>query len=219
MNKFKIRASQCGKIMGKTGINKTGETYCQNWLKEQIYKTEHTFTSKYCDKGNICEDESIDFIAEQLGYGFLMKNEEFKQNEYVTGTADIVLPDTIIDAKNSWDCFTFPLFEDKIPNNDYYYQLQCYMWLYDKPQAKLCYVLSNTPLGLIESEAYKWCKSKGYDELDSDILQKFIHKMTYNEIEPKYKIKTFDVLRDEETIKLITERVNECRVYIETLLK
>ena len=91
MEKFKIRASQTAKIMGKKSLGKTGETYCKSWLKEQLYNRKVEFSSKYTEKGNICEDNSLDFVADYLGYGMLIKNEEYKENDYMTGTADIVL--------------------------------------------------------------------------------------------------------------------------------
>ena len=100
---------------------------------------------------------------------------------------------------------------------DYYWQLQGYMWLYEKSSAKLIYVLSDTPLHLIEREAYYWCKNNGFEELDVDVYKNFIDKMTYENISDDLKIKVFEIERNQSDIDLIIERVNECREYIETL--
>ena len=154
MKPFKIRSSACGKIMNVKALGKTGETYVKEWMKEHLYGRHKEFSSKYTEKGNIVEDNSIDFVADRLGFGMLIKNEEHYSNDFVTGTPDLVLPNAIIDVKNSWDCFTFPLFENDVPNKDYYWQAQCYMWLTDRKRFKLVYVLSDTPEHLIQKDAF-----------------------------------------------------------------
>ena len=219
MEKFKIRASGCGNIMGIKGLGKTGQSWCEQWLKEQIYQRKKEFSNKYTQKGLITEDNSIDFIAENLGYGFLIKNEKFFENDYVQGTPDVILKDHIIDVKNSWDCFTFPFFENEYPNKDYYWQAQCYMWLVGVDRYKLIYTLSDTPDNLIEKEAYYWAKNNGYDEVDADLYDQFKAKMTYSNIEDKLKIKVFDIERNNADIEKIKERVIECREYINELKK
>ena len=163
------------------------------------------------------EDNSLDFIAEQLGYGMLLKNEDYFSNDFMTGTPDVILNDHIIDVKNSWDNFTFPLFETEISNKDYFYQAQGYMKLTGLDSFKLIYVLSDTPINLIEAEARKYCYSNGYELNDEDVLNDFIKRMTYKDIDAKYKIKVFEIKRCEDTIKAIEERVIECREYINEL--
>ena len=226
MNEFKIRASACGHIMTnprskkdiEAGIlSKTSKDYCETWVKEQIYGRTKEFTSKYTDKGNIVEDNSLDFIAEQLGYGMLIKNEKHLENHVMMGTPDVILKDLVIDVKNSWDNFTFPLFETEITNKNYYWQAQCYMSLTGKQKFKLIYVLSDTPSHLIEREAYWWCKNNGYDELDLDIHKQFIRNMSYNDIPDNLKIKVFDIERNQIDIDKIEKRVIECRNYINKL--
>jgi hypothetical protein len=203
----------------KEDLSQTTKSYLQQLAKELLYNTKYTFSSKYTEKGNITEDNSIDFAAEQLGYGMLVKNEEFFKNDFICGTPDVITKDEIIDLKNSWDCFTFPLFEKEIPKKDYYYQLQGYMALTDKQKAKLVYVLSDTPDNLIQKEAYYWCKNNGYDELDEDIYLEFEQRMTYDDIEPQFKIKVFEIERNDDVIKEIYERVNLCRDYLKELIK
>ena len=216
MKAFKIRASGSVNIMAVRGLGKTGETYCQTWLKENLYSRRKEFTSKFTEKGLIVEDNSLDYIAEQLGYGMLIKNEKFFEDEYFTGTPDIILKDHLIDVKNSWDCFTFPLFAVE-PDKSYYYQAQVYMHLTEIKRYKLIYVLSDTPSHLIEKEAYWWGKNNGYDELDEDVYNQFVKKMTYPDIDDMYKIKVFDIDYDESTVNKLIERVKECRDIIKDL--
>ena len=218
MKEFKIRASACGKIMGVRGLGKTGKSYCEDWLKEQVFNRKKSFQSKFTDKGLIMEDNSIDFIADQLGYGFLVKNEVHFENDFCQGTPDIILKDHIIDVKNSWDCFTFPFFDKEIPNTDYYWQAQCYMELLGLSHYKLIYVLSDTPKHLIEREALYYAENNGYDELDNDLYLEFENKMTYSDIKPTDKIKVFDIEYNKEDVEKIKDRVEECRKIIKELL-
>jgi hypothetical protein len=82
---------------------------------------------------------------------------------------------------------------------------------------KLIYVLSDTPINLIEAESRKYCYANGYEPNDEDVLNDFIKRMTYKDIDAKYKIKVFEIKRCEDTIKAIEERVIECREYINEL--
>jgi hypothetical protein len=193
------------------------KTYCQDWLKGELFEYQKMVRTKYTDKGNIMEDESIDLIADILGYGFLMKNEDHFQDEFMTGTPDVILKSEIIDVKNSWDCSTFPFFDENIPNQDYYWQLQGYMSLCNKDKAKLIYTLLDTPEHLIEREARYYCISQGYEELEMSIYEQFEKNMTYKNTPAKYRIKVFEVDRDNKAIEEIKMRVKLCREYIEEL--
>lgn len=199
MRKFRIRASAAGKLMTNPRSNsevlsKTTKEYLQQWAKEQIYGVRKSIKSKYLDKGNAVEEDAIKYAAKELGWLFADKNEELFKDEYFVGTPDVILEDTIVDIKSSWDCFTFPLFEDKIPSKDYLHQLQVYMHLTGKRKAQLVYVLMNTP-----------------DEL----AYEFSHD--YSEITSNYRIKTFDIDYDEEIIDKLKERVQTSREYIEQI--
>lgn len=216
MQDFKIRASGASNIMGVKALGKTGQNYLQTWYKEKLYNRRKEFSNKYTEKGLIMEDNSIDFVAEQLDYGMLIKNEDFFSNDFMKGTPDVILNDHIIDVKNSWDCFTFPLFETEI-DNAYYWQAQVYMELVGVEKYKLIYTLMDTPMHLIEKEAYFWCKNNGMDELDEAVLNKFIDKMTYKNIPDIQKIKVFDIERNQEDIYNIVSRVEESRNYLETI--
>lgn len=220
---FKIRCSAIGQIMtndrsGKA-MGKTSMGYCEQWVKEQLYARKKEFSSKYTQKGNENEDNGIDMIAEHLDIGMLFKNEKHYENESITGTPDVVLKDLVIDLKSSWDCFTFPLLSDEIPNSDYDWQLQGYMELTGTTKAKLIYALTDTPLHLIEKEAYFYAKNNGYDtlEIESEIYEKFAKQMTYPDIPNRYRIKVYDIAYDAAKVSQIYSRVAECRKHIETL--
>lgn len=228
--KFKIRCSQIGQIMTEPKTVKakeagelsgTAKSYCELWLKEQLYGRSKEFSSKYTAKGNEVESTSILFIAKMLKLGIVFKNDEYFEDEYKCGTPDIIpmdCPDLIVDAKNSWDWSTFPLFETTLPQSDYAWQGLGYMDLVKRFKYKVAYCLSDTPEYLIEAEARRYCFNNGYDDLEGDIYMRFEQKMTYKDIPDKLKIKVFDVPFSQEKIDLIHERVLRCRHYIKHLL-
>ena len=202
MGEFKLRASASGKLATKSRsksetLSQTSKSYLQEWAKQEIYGVRKDISSKYLDKGNAVEDDAIDYAAKELGWLFASKNEEYFENEYFCGTPDLILEDKIIDIKSSWDCFTFPLFEEDIPNKDYYYQLQVYMYLTGKKQAELVYVLMNTP----EDLAYS----------------KELHD--YSSISAKHRVKVFKIDYDEDAIELLTEKVGEAKDYLKKINK
>ena len=201
MKKFKIRASSSGKLMTKPRsksefLSKTTKSYLEEWVKEQIYGVRKNINSKYLTKGNQVEDEAIIYASAEKGWLFAEKNEEYFEDEYFCGTPDVILEDRIIDIKSSWDCFSFPLFFNGIPNKDYYYQLQTYMHLTQKDKAQLVYVLMNTPEELTLEDSHD-----------------------YSEINSKYRIKTFNIDYDEEVIYELQHKVIESREYIDGISK
>lgn len=228
VKKFKIRCSAIGQIMGEPRnkkdreaglLSQTAKTYCEKWLKEQLYNKRKNISSKYFTKGNIVEQDSLDFIADQLGLGMLLKNEVRKSNEYMEGECDAIITELIIDAKNSWDHDTFPLFATEPPDTNNVWQLQGYLELFDRPKGKVIYVLSDTPEHLIRKEAYYHCRDLGYEELDDDIFDKFLANMTYGDVPDNLKIKIFSFDRNQEDIEKIKQQVGKCRIYIKELLK
>ena len=210
---FKIRCSAIGQIMTnsrtKGKLSKTAQSYVETWIKEQIYKRRKVITTKYMEKGNIVEDRSISFAGRVLNAD-IIKNEQRYENELLIGTPDVITEDYVIDVKNSWDCFTFPLFYENVPNKDYYYQAQGYMALTGLSHYKLIYTLLDTPDSLIERE-FKYASELDYDTFAKDYR--------YSEIDEAYRIRIFEIERDDDVIDAINGRVIECREYINNLIK
>jgi hypothetical protein len=222
MKNFKIRCSQIGKIMtnarSKTDIlSATCKTYLEDWYKEQLYDRKKEVVSKYMDKGNIMEDDSIDFIANNFKLGLLIKNDQYFENDFMCGTPDLILDDLVIDVKNSWDCFTFPLFENEV-NYDYYLQLHGYMALTGKLKAKLIYTLMDMPESIIEKEWISNCYRTGQDKTNYNDLQEFSRKYKWDNIPSPLRIKAFDINYNPEVIDQVNSRVLECRTYLNRLL-
>ena len=198
MEEFKCRASAAGKLMTNPrnkseSLSETTKTFIQEWMKEQLYGIRKEITTKQMAKGLDFEDEAIDKAIEWLELPFTLKNEVRKTDEYFTGEPDLIVDGVVMDIKNSWDLWTFPLFEKEIPTKDYYYQLQVYMYLLGLEKAKLIYVLLDTP------ESYS------------------SPALTYDHMDKRYRIKTFDVDYDAEVIEKLKERVIAAREYINTI--
>lgn len=196
---FKIRASAAGKLMtnprSKTEtLSETTKSYVYDWLKESIYKVKKQINSKYLSKGISLEDEAIDTAINLLDLPFAIKNEKFFEDDYFCGTPDLLVDGVVYDIKCSWDCFTFPLFDEEIPTKDYFYQLQVYMHLTGLKKASLVYVLLNTPKELTYETQHD-----------------------YSDIDAKFKIKRFDIEYQPDVIEELKNRVNNVREFIKTI--
>jgi hypothetical protein len=218
---FKVRCSQIGQIVKeprekKNIISATTQTFIEQWIKEQVYKRQKDFSSKYTEKGIQMENESIEFLSQHLDIGLIFKNEKYFENDYFTGSPDVVLEDCIIDVKNSWDAFTFPLFDTEIPNSDYYFQGQIYMALTGKKHYKLIYTLLDTPMDIIQKEAFFFARDNGL-ELNDELINEFRERNSFSSIDPKYRIKVFEFEYDQPTIDKLISRVIESRIYLSNL--
>lgn len=224
---FKIRPSAISHIMTEPKtkaakdageLSQTAKTYCENWVKEKLYNRTKEFTSKYTDKGIEVEGDAITFIAEQLNLGLVFKNEERFENEFMVGTPDLILADCVIDNKSSWDCFTFPLFAEE-PDKAYWWQLQGYMALTGKDNAKLIYTLMNTPEWIIDNEVEKELRMNRVDlnEVTMEVRQEMSARYRYDDLKPSLRLKEYDFSRDNEAIEQIHQQVIKCRKYIEFL--
>ena len=214
---LKIRASQVGKIMTSSRskgdvLSKTAKSYLEQLAKEELLGVRTEFSSKYTDKGNIAEDDSIRLVESVMDLGFLYKNDEFYENDYVTGTPDVLTSDVLLDVKSSWNVDTFPMFDKTLDNKLYYYQLQTYMWLTGRTESYLCYCLVDTPKFIIKSEVKKLHRPR-YSDIKAIILK---HK--FNADTEKYRVKTFKVVLDTNVILEIKERIEECREYYNNLI-
>jgi len=163
---------------------------CQTFLKEWYSDDREPIHSKYLDKGNWVENDLIDFMAEQLGYGMADKNQETRQDEYFVGTCDVDLPSVVVDVKAPWNRKTL---QDNCCNmdEDYQYQLMGYMRLWDKPEAILFYGLMDTP-----AEA-------NYDR-----------EVIYSNLPDTDRWIAFKIKRDLEIEQAIIDRVIKCREWL-----
>lgn len=196
---FKCRASALGKLMTSPRsksetLSQTTKSYLEEWVKEQIYGVKKQINSKYLQKGLALEDQAIEFYSVVMEKDFMIKNLDKFEDDFFTGTPDCLHEGIVYDFKTSWDCYTFPLF-DQEPDMGYYYQLQVYMHLTGLRKAKLVYTLQDTPDYL------------SYEE-----------PVSYSHVEDKYRVKEFDIEYDPQVIETAKAKILECREYVKELL-
>jgi len=205
----------------KPELSVGAKTYCKQWLKEQpeFYNRTADFANKYTDKGEECEPDGIRLVADKMGYGEVFKNAEQFEDADITGTPDLIVKESVDDIKCSWSWETFPLFEDELPTDDYYYQLQCYMALTGRRKGSVNYCLIDTPMNLIEREAKNKSFRAGYVELENELFEEAFEKMTYTNVPDSLRVKRFEITYDEAVIAQIRTQVALCREYINTLVE
>ena len=221
---LKIRCSALGKIMTNARsksevLSKTCKSYLQELAIEEMYGIKKEFSSRYTDKGIEVERESIDLVQDNCDFGFMYKNEEHFENDYLTGTPDVNTDNILLDVKSSYDATTFPWFEEEIPNKDYYYQLQGYMALTGKRKSVLAYCLVNTPFQIVEDEVRRAHWKEHLIDESEELRADVEARHNFDHIPPEKRIKTFEVRYDKDVVKAIYERIEECRKYYETLIQ
>jgi hypothetical protein len=197
-----------------TGLSETAKSYCQDWLKSQLYPTKKDIRSKYLSKGNDVENDAIIYASQVLQLGFVEKNTQRLSNEYCEGECDIITHESIDDIKCSWDCYTFPLFEVELPEKDYFWQLEGYMWLYGKTKASVIYCLMSMPERQLNKEAFY----RYGNEITKEQYEALKAQYTYDGLDDKLRIRQFKIDYDPEKIEQIKARVLLCREYIHTLI-
>ena len=192
MKYFKARPSSLSKLMGK--LKKDGELpqTCITYLKEWYSGDTEEIVSKYLTKGILLENEAINFASKVL-YGGIKayKNEDIYANEWMVGTPDVILENSIIDTKCSWNRKTF-LDSALELNTDYEWQLRAYMMLCNKDFATLFYYLGDTPA-------------------DAN----YGTKVSYSHLEDFERWVSYEFKRDISIEQEIIERVELCRNWLQ----
>jgi hypothetical protein len=220
---LKIRCSAIGKIMTNSRsksevLSKTCKSYLQELAIEEMYGIKKEFSSRFTDKGIEVERTSIDLVQDNCDFGFMYKNEEHFENDYLTGTPDVNTDNILLDVKSSYDASTFPFFAEDIPNKDYYYQLQGYMALCNKRKSVLAYCLVNTPYQIVEDEVRRAHWKEHLIDESEELRADVEARHNFDHIPPEKRIKTFEVRYDKDVVKAIYDRVKECREYYKTLI-
>jgi len=191
-----IRCSSLPKIMTASRsksevLSETAKSYIKQLAKEDFFVYTSELDNKYVNKGKQVENDSIALLNEVMFENYV-KNSERINTEILTGEADIVSEDEIIDIKSSWSLDTFPALSDDINAKDYEMQLRGYMMLYNKPKASVIYCMVDTP-----------------DELCTWENQS-LHKVSH--IDSTKRITSLSFERDE---KIEADIIEKCKAAIE----
>lgn len=127
------------------------KTYLDGLAKEFVYGYEKVVSSKYLEKGQLVEGDSIE-LYNSVFFDTLAKNTERRENEWITGECDLVKPAKIIDIKSAWSLDTFPVTALQAHDPDYEWQGRAYMWLWERPEFEVAWCLVDTPPELIGYE-------------------------------------------------------------------
>lgn len=215
IEKYKQDREKMLPLLNSPLLSETCKTYCEDWVRSKVYGRKKEFTAKQTDKGNKTEADAVELLEQFYGWGFAAKNAVRKENNFMSGECDIVLPELIVDIKSSFSCYTFPLFETEIPESDYEWQIRGYMALWGKQKGQVSFVLMDMPDDMIQREL-RWKLPEGYTKEDYD---KEYAKFIYSNIDVKYRVKSFEFTHDDSKIEQIEKRVDECRAYISEIIK
>jgi hypothetical protein len=220
---YQFRCSQLGKLMTnprakKDKLSVTTMSYLQEVYIAEVFNREREIESKYLDKGNYAEEDSLTLVTSVFDR-LLVKNKDHLKNEFITGTPDVVEKDNVLDIKTSWDIWSFAKADGK--NKDYYWQLQGYMNLTNKKKAILAYTLVDTPIHLIVDEQKRRAFHAGIMDNDSELakLEEAVEQnMIFSkDIPEEMRVKTFAFDYDEAGIAKLQERIVDCREYLNSL--
>lgn len=216
-----LQSEELAKLIAKRDappqLSQGAKTYCQEWVKEQIYGCYRDFSNNQTRKGEICEQEGIDMVCDILGKPRTKKNEFRLQNDWCDGEADLVLDDSVEDIKNSYDPYSFPLFEDIIPDAGYIDQIQCYMELYGKTKGGVNYVLIDMPEELLSQIVWAKAKKLGIEEETLELYESVKKQYSYSHLPIKLRHKRYAFDKDINRLEQIKQRVMMCREYIASI--
>lgn len=199
-----IRCSSLPKIMTdprskSETLSETAKSYLKQLAKEDYFGYSNELDNKYLTKGKQCENESIDLLNLVMFTNY-SKNDQRLTNEWLTGEADIVSENEIIDIKTSWSLDTFPAIPEDINPKDYEMQLRGYMMLYNKQKASVCYCMVDTP-----EELRAW-ENPQLHEVSHIAPEKRITMLSFErDLEIEKKI----IQRCEEALKFYSNYINQ----------
>ncbi len=222
-HKLIIRASDVGSVM--TEPRSKTEQASQSALKVlqemalfDKYGIQREFSSMQTSKGIELEPLAIDICKNVLGWFHVSETKTRMINEYITGEPDVLTPTVLADIKCSFSADTFPWFEKELKNKDYYYQMQSYMWLANKNESELVYILLTTPermvLDLINKEAWKMLPDPKFENYSQDEIfdiaeNKIRSKHNFEQIPIEKRIRKYVIKKDDHVINRIIERIEK----------
>ena len=224
---YKFRCSALGKLMTEPklkadkeagNLSQTATEYLNAIYIREVYGRYEDFNSKYTDKGNLVEEDSITLYS-KFTDELHLKNETTFQNDFIIGTPDLLTETQVIDLKSSWSIWTYMKAD---VSTNYLYQLLGYMWLTCKKFSILAYCLNNTPEYMIQDEIRKlgWKMPFVDQQNDPEFLEaeaQIRHNMIFDDIPWEDRIKCFQVPYDESFEETIKSKIIKAREYLNEL--
>lgn len=201
-----FRASSIGRLMTEPKTKAEGplsvgaKTYVRTLAAQSILGIDFEVTSKEMEKGLLVEQQGIELLNRVRGLD-LTKNTERKNNEWITGEADLF--DATArrghDLKCSWSAATFPITVADCRDSLYEWQMRSYMMLWDADQWEVNYALITTPEHLTKWEPL------------------FMHFVDH--IPEHMRLTTWAIDRDAEKEARIVEKVKHANAYFAEVIE
>lgn len=192
-----IKAKEAGELA--EGV----KTHLVDVYVAAMYERHEEISSKYLDKGNETEENSIDTVS-RMTKKFFKKNETTLSNDFIKGTPDLFIGKDIYnathirDTKSSYSVYTFHRSISKELLDLYYWQVQGYMALSGAQVANVDYCLNNTPFNMIEAEL----RRESYKHMEGNTPNWIELQIIANHI---YDRKSFDEFMERSGIHPIDE--------------
>jgi len=201
-----FRCSSIGKLMTEPRSKSEGplsvgaKTYIRELAAQEIFGVDFEVSSKPMEKGIECEYLSIQLLNRVRGLS-LEKNTERKNNEFITGEADLFDAENSRghDIKSSWSIATFPITSSDCEDKLYEWQMRGYMALWDADEWEVNYCLVDTPDRLVS-----------YEPMQLHVVSHLPEWM---------RLTTWTVKRDAEKEAAIFEKVTHAREYFAQVIE
>lgn len=175
-------------------LSEGGKTAVRKLVREEIYGVEIRVDSKEMEKGRRLEGDAIELVNRVRGLS-LTKNTERRHDQHITGECDLFDVSTAEgrDTKVPWSIASMPIAFEDCQDNDYWWQMQGYMRLWNACRWHVDWVLLSTPPDLIRYEPIE------------------LHSVDH--IDEALRITTWSIDRDVEAQRLIPIKVQRARQY------
>lgn len=182
------------------GLSKGAKTALTCLAKEIIYDYRKEVGSKEMDKGNACEQASID-LYNRVHFTRHVKHSGRVEDDILSGECDIYVPGVeTLDAKTSWNMDTFPVLSSDCHDPIYEWQGRSYMRLYKVPKHTVFFALVSTP-----------------DELIPRWEQTDLHKVDH--IDPALRITKITYHHDAALEQRLVAKCKAAQKYLEELVE
>lgn len=140
-------------------LSTTAKNTCSEIVFAERFGRKYRLENKYFDKGILVEKEARDILTDILGIR-LVADKERRFNDWVVGERDIKSNEVIIDIKSTWDFNTFSKHLLESNEEFYFRQLDSYMDLWGIKDSFLAFVLTDTPISILNQEITRQNYSK-----------------------------------------------------------
>jgi hypothetical protein len=201
----------------KGNLSQTAKTHLYEVYQEWKYGIKTEVETKEMKKGKMVEGKIIDILS-AVDRKEYVKNTVRKENDWIQGECDIE-SDIIEDVKAPWSMITLLPWLFTPVSKEYDCQQNGYMWLYNKPAARVSWVLVDCPEELyLEEQKKAYFRSGVIWEEDPKYLvelEKLKRELIVEDYIPlEERMIRKDVPRNDEMIVLIPQKVTKAREFL-----